>query len=444
MTPDGAAPKRWRLPTAITSRSARQVGTLLTGTVLSQAVPLLATPLLTRQYSPSDFGIFAVFMAGATLLALIAGFRYQLAIIVPADRKEGAELTRLTILLAVPVAVLATVAWLVTLFTLPEREIYGFQRWGALLGPSVLFASVQVSLYSWRNRNSDYAGMARSKVAMWGVATFAQVLLGWLLPSAESLIAGLVAGQFACVLYLWARSRDLWSSREGVAPGLGRTLLRRYSRFPQFSLAADLVNQLANQLPIFVMSRLVGAAPTGNLSLTNRTLSAPISFLGTSVLDVFQRRAAEDLAQQGHCRGVFLRTLRILVLLAIIPFVALLVLAPTLFALVFGAEWEQAGEFARLLAPLFFLRFIVSPLSYVLYIAEKQAQDLAWQICLLATTGAALAWGASSGSAYLAVALFSATYSVMYLVYLALAYVYSGGDRTARATAVLPIQGEGR
>ena len=58
------------------------------------------------------------------------------------------------------------------------------------------------------------------------------------------------------------------------------------------------------------------------------------------------------------------------------PFTILGIFAPEIFAFVFGENWKVAGEFAQIMTPMFFLNFIVNPLSYTFFIAQKQKLNL--------------------------------------------------------------------
>ena len=41
------------------SEFSRNVLTLMTGTTIAQAIPIAISPILTRIYTPEDFGVFA-------------------------------------------------------------------------------------------------------------------------------------------------------------------------------------------------------------------------------------------------------------------------------------------------------------------------------------------------------------------------------------------------
>ena len=58
-----------------------------------------------------------------------------------------------------------------------------------------------------------------------------------------------------------------------------------------------------------------------------------------------------------------------------IPCLLILVFfGPDLFAFVFSDDWRVSGEFARILAPWLILNFIVSPVSQVPLIVNKQRE----------------------------------------------------------------------
>lgn len=169
-----------------------------------------------------------------------------------------------------------------------------------------------------------------------------------------------------------------------------------------------------------------------------RVLGAPVGMLGNAVLDVFKRKASGSFRENGNCTADFLKVLRILAVLGVLFALAGAFLAQELFVLAYGETWRRAGEVATWLLPLFALRFVASPLSYVFYLAKGQSVDLLWQCALLTMTVVALVWGADFESAVTGYAI---GYSALYVVYLYLAYRFSKGTG---ARPILPAPGEDR
>jgi O-antigen/teichoic acid export membrane protein len=77
------------------SEFGRNVLTLMTGTTIAQSIPVAITPILTRLYTPEDFGLLAVFVALTAILGSIANGRYELAIMHPEKDEESINIAAL-------------------------------------------------------------------------------------------------------------------------------------------------------------------------------------------------------------------------------------------------------------------------------------------------------------------------------------------------------------
>ena len=91
-------------------------------------------------------------------------------------------------------------------------------------------------------------------------------------------------------------------------------------------------------------------------------------------------------------------------------------LAPWLFPFVFGQKWKMAGEYAQILTPMFFLKFITSPLSSMYIIAQKQRLELIGQIFLFSSVLVSFAAGYYFSSPVIALIVYASAYSCMYAV----------------------------
>ena len=75
------------------SEFSKNVLTLVTGTTIAQSIPIAISPILTRIYTPEDFGVLALFISITTILGTIANGRYELAIVLPKRDNNALELT---------------------------------------------------------------------------------------------------------------------------------------------------------------------------------------------------------------------------------------------------------------------------------------------------------------------------------------------------------------
>lgn len=417
------------------SKFTRNVLTLVTGTAVAQAIPLGLSPILTRLYSPEDFGVFAIYMSVVAIGTVIVSLKYDLAIILPSDNRDAANITCLALSIATVMSILLFIVILflnnelATLLISEPSQKAVIGRWLYFVPLSVFLMGMFNALSFWFNRNVRYQVMAKSKVVNGGSMSGIQAILGGLKKTGVGLISGFIIGRMFSVIYLAFNFKK--GKEENFLKMYERNrmanMAKRYKRFPMFTLPGESVNVISNQLPVFLLGKFFSSSILGNYSLMERVLNAPISLLGRSVLDVFKQKASEDFANLGNCKDIFVKTFKTLSLLAIVPCFILFFFGPFLFKFIFGDAWILAGEFAKILAVLFFFKFIASPLSYMFNIAEKQHIDLIWQITLFIAAITSFSLGIFYEDVKLALICFSASYSVLYLINLSLSYKFSKG-----------------
>jgi O-antigen/teichoic acid export membrane protein len=146
-----------------------------------------------------------------------------------------------------------------------------------------------------------------------------------------------------------------------------------YRTFPAVGLPGAVLHIACFQLPAFLLASFYGAGVTGFYLLQDRVLGAPLAVVAQGVASVFYVNAAKLAASNPErLKKEYFLTMRNLSFAALLPTVILVAAGPWLFKVIFGAEWERAGEFARIMAVPMFLRFIGGPLYRCLSILKAQ------------------------------------------------------------------------
>ena len=411
----------------------KDVFTLMTGTTIAQMASVILAPVISRIYSPSDMAVFATYLSIVAILSSLGTFKYELAIVLPKKNEDAINITGLSISISLIISTVILILfsfWGIEFLNLITNKKEIETKWIYFVPLAVLIMGFLNSLCYWVNRKSHYKNLAVSKVAQSFGMLCSQILLGFTLFKSVGLIFGEIIGRISatCVLLVKTIKEDLILIKT-IRFSKMKTQFVRYSNFPKYSLPADMLNVVTNQVPIFTLSRFFTSQILGNYFLMERVINIPISLIGKSVLDVFKQRASADFAVQGNCKTIFIKTFKTLILASILPTIILIIFAPTLFRLIFGSEWELAGEFARIMSILFFFRFTSSPLSYMFYIAEKQNYDMLWQIGLFFTTLGSFAIGVLTNNIKTGILCYALSYSVMYLIYIVLSYRFALGNQ---------------
>lgn len=397
----------------------RQVLTVLGGALGAQALPLLAAPLITRLCTPAEMGAFSVWLGVVAVAAIGATLRLETAMVV--DHAPEAQQTCFGVVCDTATITACVVTLIAGIGHLAGGPMFAALPWSAILTLGVgtwLTAMFQTTL-AYATSHRAFGKAARARVIGAGTIALAQLALLYATGGGLALLAGQLIGLAAGLI---AAQRLLAPPplRSGTSiTSAGRAYLHRHRAFWRFSLPSNLLNALVGQLPLLMIGMRHGPVAAGLFALTQRVLAAPISLLAASVLEVFKRQSVHDFQTLGNCSHAYRYTFKTLLLLGIGPSVVLFLFSPTLFASMFGEAWRPAGALAQILAPLYFLNFIASPLSYVFFVAGKQKIELVWQVALFVmTVGVFLAPGTLQQSAM----RYALGYSGLYLIYLHMSY----------------------
>jgi O-antigen/teichoic acid export membrane protein len=362
----------------------RSASTLVSGTVVSQAIVFALSPFLSRLFSPADFGHLANYNAWVSVLALVSNMRYEHAIIVARGRLAMNRVLALTLTLSALATVVFTLLAIAITVVDPQRgylaEIKAFV---AFIPPAVAATVVTSALTQFAIRRGHFRRIAWISVAQIGVTILFQISFGVAhIPS--GLIVGALLGAFlgtvSFVVMHLAANRIRHVGREIRLDRLRSTALT-FANFPRFTLPADAISIVIQQfVPVF-LTALFNPVVAGLYAFSTRVVRVPSFVISTSVSTVLRKRAADHLAREGNLARLFRKTVSGLAVLAIGPFLIMMLYAPPIFEIVFGSEWREAGRIVRILGPGMFAEFVAFPLTVFFLIT--QTQWLAFRLQLL-------------------------------------------------------------
>ncbi|MGV3636580.1 MAG: lipopolysaccharide biosynthesis protein [Flavobacteriales bacterium] len=344
----------------------RNIITLLGGTALAQAIPLLAAPVLARIYTPEQFGALALLLAIANPVSLVVCGRYELTVVLPRDDAKANLLARSGLFLAVSVTLL--LAGLMGVFHAPLASVLGGSNatWPLLLAP-ILFGLMGFfqPLNNWLIRKQAFRAMGVNKMAQTTGITAVTLVLGWL--SVEmGLLWGYIAGWAVYVLVAMAQVRKTGFRYRPWDLAAMRAASLEHRDFPLYNTLPALLHTATLSIPVFLIVRQFGEDTTGQLNLCRQTVLLPVTFFATTWMQVYMQRASRTVIEREQVLPGLWRSMLTLAVMAAALVVTLVLGGPFLFAWVFGTEWTLAGEFARLLAVPIALQFVVTPLTVIL------------------------------------------------------------------------------
>lgn len=398
----------------------RGSATLVLGTALAQAAPIAVMPLYTRLYSPAAFGAWSVFTGIVAVLAVLGTARYDMAVLIPEDSFEAVRIVLATILLSLVVGLLQVALVLMALAVNEWHPINGLDSWMLLMLPlgATLLASFQV-LVGWANRRGAFSRIALAQVLQqFGIAVVA-LSIAALTGRQWGLIAGTITGTAMAVVWLVLRTApEVASMASSWTLDSLVNALRRHSKFPRLSMPLSLLTAAGVRVPVFLLAAFGFTAESGFVGLGRSLIFVPITLISTSVGRVFFKMAARSFGTD-ELRSFTLELFGIVARIGPPAFALSAVWGDTVFAVLFGNTWREAGIYSMILSPAAFAFVLTSWPERIYEIGGRQDLVLRIQVVsdlvtVLAVSG--VLWNGAGPRAGIAVfAALNLMYSAWYL-----------------------------
>lgn len=409
---------------------------VVTGTGLGQFIVLLATPVITRLYSPDEFGVLGLYTAVITMLVTVASLRYELAIPLPKSEEAAIALVVLSCgVLLVASLLVGTISGVFSTRIWPESTFA--QYWWVV--PIGLLAAGFYQVLSYAViRDRAFHLVARTRLKQSLALAGVQIVLGMIGAGAAGLLTGDIIGRAAGSGSL---ARETWRSHASQLRAVRwrevQDVAYRYRDFPLVSSGSAFLNIAGLQIPAVLILAFFGAESAGLFALAQRVIAVPMRLIGRSVSQVYLGEAARVWRERpDELLPLYNKVSRKLFIIGTPLILALALAAPLVFGRVFGEEWRPAGAFVLLLSPMFIGQFIVSPVSQTAMILERQGIQLLVDAIRLVLVILALAGSyVLNAPPWAAVLALSAATTVMYVAYY---FVYRTLLESAATHGALP------
>ncbi len=345
----------------------------------AQCVLVLASPLLTRLYTPEMFAYFGYVISLATVILPLASLQYEYAILLTKLKRVTHLLLRLCVKLVV---VIASILLCVSLIVRLCCSAININSEIVIIGFFILLLQGVLQVYTiFLISSGKTASVAHGKLIQNIIMVAVQISLPLIfVHSATALLFGLVVGLFCNFIY-FRFCMDAISCRSRVQFTKRRLffLLKRYYKLPLFSSGAVFIETASTLMPVFLIGPIYGANALGVYFLVYRVFIAPVGLLNMAVSKVMLKELSDRVKNKVNIMPLFINTSIVLACIAIFYLMIMLYMS-TYVSLIFGDEWRVAKPVLKILAPSIAITLCVSPLSAIFMLLNRNAVDFVWQL----------------------------------------------------------------
>lgn len=351
---------------------------LSSGSIIAQGIRAIATPVLTRLYSPETMGIYTYLISISAIFMGVANLRYEMAIVTDKDDSHIFPLIKLSSIIGIGVSIVASIGFAVYFYIKGKPVI-----WAVILLFNILAYAITNVLTAYNNRNKEYKLISSMYVVRTATQFVLAIILGIMNPIAWFLLIPYVLGEYAGITRQSKSLRGYFSNVINSPISDLKSVASLHKKQPLFSTPALLANSLSYSLITIFIESLFGLETVGYYSISVSLLGLPLAVIGGNISKVFMQRASGECAHSGSYKDSFNKTFLVLLALSIPMVIVMYYFATPLCRIIFGSEWAKSGAYIMILAPMFGIRFITSALSPAFTIVKKQQVELILQCVFL-------------------------------------------------------------
>ncbi len=370
------------------SEFTRNVLTLMTGTTIAQAIPIAISPILTRLYTPEDFGVFALYMSVASILSVVATGRYELAIMLPKKDEDAINIVAISILISFLVSFIALL--IIFFFNAQITTLLGNSKissWLYFIPITIVLTGIYQSFNYWSNRKKQYKRLATSRVIQSGTRATTNLGMGFGGFGSSGLILSSILGQGVATAIL---GRMVWQEDKRRLEEVKRlkifALSRRYIKFPKFDLTSAIIYSIYTNMAVMFFTKFFESSVSGFYFFANRIIKLPFSFFISAFSDVFYQKLSRTtdyikIAQELNSFSVKIFKI------TFIPFMFIVYSSFYYVEPIFGKEWSELYIYISIFSMPIYIGLLLAPYGHVLKIINRQEVSMYLHLLRLLVLG---------------------------------------------------------
>ncbi len=375
----------------------------------AQGIAFASYLILTRLFSPEDFGLYNIFYSYIEVLIIVSTCKYEMAVVLADNDREAAAVSRLALRVNTIVSLLLLTGSLLCYFLFPFSLFH--YSFSLLLAPMVFFCGTSRVYTALFNRYRLFRQIALSEVVGATSGMVAKVILGLPLLAGKllhtlGLSLGTVLGRAAANVNYLIRKRKL-NLPDDIARDECRAAGRKFRNFPLYTMPKDLINSFSYNLPFLWLALCFDKAEVGLFGLALTCTFKPVNIFNSAFERLMYVRVAEKVRDQKTIKSDIVRFFKNVNLVALPLFVVAFVFGEQILTFLFGARWAGSGYYIRCLLPWVFVMMTSTSLMFLSSVFSKQRTEFAFYGVLLVLRVAAVLTGIATHDFRLAILLFS-------------------------------------
>ncbi len=397
---------------------------LVTGASVAKIFVIIITPILSRIFTPDQFGALGIFTSILGFLALGSTLSYSRAIILPKSNYESKYIYSLSIVI---LTVYCLIVGIVLFhFSTPISQILNIPELLLplkYLTPILYLYGLYDLLDHYFTRQKQFKTISRVRIIRSVLISCFQLLAGILGMLSYGLIVGFALGVsitsilFFYFLYKNYKYNHLHSLKNLIKNNaIFIKIIKKYKDFPLYSTPSNLLSKGSGTAIPILLTIFFSPYVTGLYWFTRRIIMLANDTIVRSIRQAISQKASELINSKRNIYNLLVKNTLFLIGIWTPVVIVIILFGPYLFEIVFGESWYDAGVYARYLVIMGITEFGRAPALEMVYVLKLQKDQLYFEIISTIVRIGSIYVGAIFSDPLLAIILLSVCTFIIYLI----------------------------
>jgi O-antigen/teichoic acid export membrane protein len=356
---------------------------LLSGSILAQAVTLISMPFISKLYGPTEIGLISIFISFLTIPSALSLFKLEGVLLIYTDNRQIKGIWLIYLLSMFVVSSITIIAF----FIFYNFKIFGINTlpiWSSLF----IFLFVFVSGFSFiiktiLIRNKDFHDYSKIIVIRNILNVLIKSVGGLLSPSFLILLFSELLSFIAFFLRTTiTKTNNVFFSIKNVKRSDIIESLVYWKKFPLLETPSIFLDQVGQVVPLLILAQKLGPHAAGLFAIAYKITFLPSTHLGATIAEIFRGQFSHFYREKEieNAKKLLYKTLIKCILIAIIFYLPIYFFMPSAVVYIFGNKWVQSSELIHLLVPWAATSLIVSTLSPLFSVMQTQSLKLIYDV----------------------------------------------------------------
>ncbi len=336
-------------------------------------ISFLSYPIISTLYLPEDYGMYSFIIVSVGVCNIFTNSQYNMSITLSHTESSRVNSFILSVVIGIAISILFSLIYL-----LYNGNLLYFLIFSSLLFGNTLNFNLIMLLTSIK----EYKKLATSRIILISISILLQLIL-YSYHSYGLILSYVISLWITNIVLFFFLKNYIYIHWKFLSKRKTKYIILKFINLVKYGMPSDLINGIVGNFPTFIIEKYFSLHQLGLFNFAQKITMLPNGVISNAIGETFRQSAREELNKNKNTSSSFKKYLTTLFLANFFMYTAILLFVSYFFNWVIDPKWNDSIHIIIILSALYFLRGIVSPLTFLYQLYHKQKEDFLSHLAFL-------------------------------------------------------------